>query len=787
MNTTLKLKKVALALACIVLISSKVFAQSVPMLEFDVNALFPPFGPNTNPITVPFSLDLDNDNNNFTLPTTPITVTYSFENEVFTNLGYTNINDGLVFGGGATLSTTTNPFYDPSVQRSASNSTFDFFGSYNGDGGPRDTNFTSYPYATGSQLKTGIVPIQANTNFVNGGVQLFTAAQVLFDKEIKIDTSVYFGDLVITFSQPVKDPVLHFAGLGGSYSFKLQGATNIAANYKSTFFTTELEMKSLELTSTLLSGNNLISLVGNDLRNNYTKPNGNSTQVLGEFPIDNYGAISGSVRINGVVQRIVYKVWLKGSPNSTPGVNWSAQGVDSTTLPNPTSIIQDATRDPFTGDIWWSSISVLSPTQQLSGNIFNDKDGLTDSTITRSSNAPNPKTNAGGLLYVNLLNPITNTVIATMRVTEDGLYLFDSIAAGSYIVQLTKNMGVVNNAAPLTELPIGWVNTGEKNGLFSGDDGVINGLTALITIAPEQISTDNNFGIERIPNSNPFVKTIPSPVSMIAQGSATIPVTGTDPEQGNINNTDLIRITTLPINATMFYNNVPVTVDQVIPNFNPLLLSYTTITAGSTKVIFEYAFIDLAGFQDPTPATYELNWSVPLSIVIMELTGQAKPISNVLTINIGSKVNDLSALKLYRTENGKPEELVKELAITGKTYIVSDTKVESNKTYIYHAIATTTDGEKTKSNIVTLSRTQGNAVVVYPNPVFTELNIAFDNNLNEAATAQIMDARGRVVYVTTIAAGIKIHKLNVSKLANGNYTININNAGVLNNIKFTKQ
>jgi Secretion system C-terminal sorting domain len=786
MNTILNMKKLSITLALLIGFSMGASAQIVPMLEFDVNALFPPFGPNTNPVTVPFSLDVSNDNDNFLTPTNPVSVTYSLENETFTNLSYSNISEGLVFGGGATLSTTSNPFYDPSIQRSASNSPYDFLGSYNGDGGPRDTNFTSCPYATGTDVKTGITPIQANTAFVNGGVQMFTAAQVLFDKGVKIDTSVYFGDLVITFSQPVKNPVLHFAGLGGSYSFKLQGVANIAANYKSTFFTTELEMKTTGITSTLLSGNNLISLVGNDLRNYYNKPNGNSTQVLGEFPIDNYGAITGSIRINGTVQKIVYKVWLKGSPNSTPGIAWSAQGVDSTT-PTPTSLIQDATRDPFTGDIWWSSVSVLNPTQQISGNVFNDKDGLKDTNITTSGNTPNVKTNTGSPLYANLLNPITNAVIATVPVTTEGLYLFDSVAPGNYIVQLTKNMGVVNNPAPATVLPTGWVNTGEKNGLTPGVDGVTDGKTAVINIVPEQVSTNNNFGIERLPNSDSLVKTIPSPVTIIPQGSATKPVTGSDPEQGTLTSTSPVRITDLPTNATMLYNNTPVTVNQIIPNFNPLLLSYTTITLGSTKVVFNYAFIDSAGFQDPTPGTYELNWSIPLSIVGVELAGQARVIDNLLTINLDANLNNVENIALYRSTNTQASQLIKELPIAGKSYTVADANVQGNTTYIYKAIATDKDGKQTQSNEVSLTRAAGNQVVIYPNPVLTDLTISFDNNLDEPATAKVMDTRGRIVNMVTIPAGVKIHKLNLSKLANGNYTISIDNAGVLSNIKFSKQ
>jgi hypothetical protein len=773
------MKKLLLSIAVLALVIPAQ-AQTVNLLEFEDFIIVPPQGPNANPVTVPFSLDAVNDNV-FAVPTQPLSAELSLTNQQFTGLTYSNVSTGIVFGAYPTLSTS---FTGSTTQEAEPFVPYALMGYYVvPGGGPKNFMFTSDPYATPAQLGTGHdVEGEGNAGFT-GGVELFTAAQVLYDNATPINSRVYFGDLVITFSEPVKDPVVHLAGLGGSYSYLPIGATNIASNYRRTYFTTELEMINTGLSSTVLSSNPLLTMVGNNVHNFYSRPNGNSDSVVGEFPLNNYGAATGSVRINGTVQTLKYRVYLKGSPLSTTGQNWSGEGIDA--LGN--QVVTGATRDPFSGDAWLVSLSLRAPYQRVTGNVFVDADGLTmpDNDITTTAGLPNDKTNGGGTLYANLLDN-TGNVVATTPVSSDGVYLFDSVAPATYTVQLTNTPGTVGSLAPTTALPTGWVNTGEKNGLTPGGDGAINGNSAPISVTSGNSVTQVNFGIEREPNSDPKVQTIPFPVGgVIAQGVATTPISGTDPEQGALTPADTIRITGLPTNATVFYNGIPMFAGQSIGNFNPALLSYTGITVGSSNVVFTYAFVDDAKVVDPTPATYELNW-FQLQAESVTLGGVVAASSNDLSVRL-NLAQEAETVVLYRQVNNNTEEALTDLPTTQATSEYKDYGVEDNNVYKYYVLATTKNGTNLKSQVVVLNRVGENEVIVYPNPATTTITTQFSEVLTADASVNIYNAEGRLVNRFTIPAGTNSEQVDISRFAAGKYVIQISHNDKVKVVKFIKQ
>jgi hypothetical protein len=211
--------------------------------------------------------------------------------------------------------------------------------------------FMSDPTAT---PVASVYPAQSGSGIdveSNGSVSMFTCAQVLYDQGAvhNATTRHYFGDLVITFNRFVTNPVIHFAGLGGSYRYAPMGSDpNNTATWLSSYFTTELELTG-PLSMTKMSGNQFISLSGNFItNNNTTNPNGESvdrgTPPAGQF--NNFGAATGSIRINGTTNVLRFKVYLRGASGSQ--FAWSAPG----------SAIQGASRDPFTGDVWMVSVSL---------------------------------------------------------------------------------------------------------------------------------------------------------------------------------------------------------------------------------------------------------------------------------------------------------------------------------------------------------------------------------------------------------------------------------------------
>jgi len=622
-----KLNNILKLLVLSFLIVSEVSAQSIPTLELTRNGIPTNngFGVSTLPMQATFLRDAVN-NSTFSVNNPAVSVTISFRNQQFTGLNYgsstavpdgsggffsTAQSTGLVFGGGPSLAT------DPVAFGATPYNRYNIIGEYGGNGGPTNTMFTSNPTATGSDLGTGINVSTGSQSKINGGFEVFTTAQTLFGSANGIGSRVYFGDLVLKFSSPQKNPVIHVAGLGGSYRYLPIGLTDVQANYRSTFFSTELELQNTGITSTLMSGNSFMQLSGNNLlNNNDANPNGGSILDPSEL-FNNLGAATGSVRLNGTVEEVVYRIYLQSGTASQ--FAWSVPG----------SLIQGASRDPFTGDIWYVSTSLDKPTQQISGNVYNDRDGLTDGDINKSAGIDNPKTNVGGTLFANLLNT-SGQVVASTLVSSDGSYLFDAVPVGTYSIQLTINSSVgtytTPAAAPLTTLPTNWVNTGEFNGNTPGNDGSINGRSASIIVIANDIRTQVNFGIERLPESVNLSKFIPTPLlnSVITLDNTSplnLPILqGSDPEDqvtSGVLTSKTVKITTLPTTSQLLYAGVPVTVNQIITNFNPSLLQIKfTIAAPAGQTSFQYAYVDAAGLPDPTPATYTINWPDPGVLVI---------------------------------------------------------------------------------------------------------------------------------------------------------------------------
>ena len=78
-----------------------------------------------------------------------------------------------------------------------------------------------------------------------------------------------------------------------------------------------------------------------------------------------------------------------------------------------------------------------------------------------------------------------------MTVATNGTYVFTNLIGGNYVVQLSENAGTFGSGTPATQLPDGWVNTGESTNNVS--DGIPNGLVPVTVLATNNANV--NFGI----------------------------------------------------------------------------------------------------------------------------------------------------------------------------------------------------------------------------------------------------------------------------------------------------
>jgi uncharacterized repeat protein (TIGR01451 family) len=257
-----------------------------------------------------------------------------------------------------------------------------------------------------------------------------------------------------------------------------------------------------------------------------------------------------------------------------------------------------------------TSVPIKVPPVNISGTVFDDADG------SKIKNGTEVLSTVVGLNAV-LVDTTTGKVVSTTTVVS-GAFSFSSVPANTnYTVQITTATAVVGSLPPAVVLPSNWASTGENlNGV---PDSTIDGLVT-VPVAVSNV-TNVNLGIEQLPNTidlTPALQVNPG-------GAATVQVptlVGTDPEDNILGVVKKFKIVTLPTNGTLYYSGIAVTLGQVIANYDPLLLTIDPTANTADSIEFTYAAIDLAGQQDPTPATVTMPFSAPIiSGSVLEISG----------------------------------------------------------------------------------------------------------------------------------------------------------------------
>jgi Secretion system C-terminal sorting domain len=208
---------------------------------------------------------------------TPVTATFAITNQQFTLPASQNPNGAAVsFGAGDNTTSqliTTAPLF------------------------PAMNYISAAPAADFSSTQDNIAAGMSMTD--NYAVEVFTSCMGLYNANSPTSGTYYMGNLTITFSNPISDPVIHIVGVGGDF-----GALG---------FTTQLTLTTAGLTMTELSGSTEFSVTGGGTQIVNTSATPTSTTGA--------GAASGSVLINAVgVTSLTFELYLRGN-GKTP--TWS--------------------------------------------------------------------------------------------------------------------------------------------------------------------------------------------------------------------------------------------------------------------------------------------------------------------------------------------------------------------------------------------------------------------------------------------------------------------------------
>jgi protocatechuate 3,4-dioxygenase beta subunit len=114
----------------------------------------------------------------------------------------------------------------------------------------------------------------------------------------------------------------------------------------------------------------------------------------------------------------------------------------------------------------------------LTGNVWHDVNANTDGFVNNSGALTTPPaTVIPNTLYAYLVSPVTGKIVKRASVNGlTGVYNMGTIEPSTfYYIILSDIQAIVGNTVPAAHLPFGWANTGEKLGITSGNDGIVEG------------------------------------------------------------------------------------------------------------------------------------------------------------------------------------------------------------------------------------------------------------------------------------------------------------------------
>lgn len=411
------------------------------------------------------------------------------------------------------------------------------------------------------------------------------------------------------------------------------------------------------------------------------------------------------------------------------------------------------------------------PPVALSGNVYHDANALVDVTVNSTATAPIPA------LYVSLIDSM-GAVLNTIPVNPDGSYDFGLVNPATYSIALHQN--AAGSTAP--SLPAGWMNTGENLGAGPGSDAAVSGILTGVIVRNQNV-TNANFGIQQPPLAEPKIYVIDQPaidqvitlngthVSTEPGTSSPAQMTGIDPEDGVLNGDGKNRtvvITTLADHGELWYNGVLVKTGQVIPNYDPVLMTIKMTGSNYTSIIYQYAYVDQAGAQSP-PTTYQISWGKPLPVTFISFDAQAVEQTAVLTWATTDETNS-DRFEVQRSFNGKKWETIGSVDAQGESaatvrYSFKDSKPAKGDNY-YRLKMIDQDLTFTFSGIRSATFDGKLDLTVYPNPAQEVISVNTDHS--QVKIVSIFDKNGVKVH-----SGIQARDINVKGLQDGTYVLTV--------------
>ena len=429
------------------------------------------------------------------------------------------------------------------------------------------------------------------------------------------------------------------------------------------------------------------------------------------------------------------------------------------------------------------NFGIAKNTISISGALFNDANGNMDNLI----NGTPLGTISGSTVYAYLVDSTGKVAHRTILNTTNGTYSFSRADVyTTYTLSLSTVSVNLGDSPPPVANPGtssgSWTNTGDGYGTNNmAGSGIKAGLATCSILVKTAATNINavNFGIERLPDSDDrlvnYTVNTPGLKYDITGG-----LTGSDAEDGILGATKTYKITSLPANAVLFYNNVVVTNNQVIPNFNPLLLK---IDPADNILIttFKYAAMDAAGLYDPAPATVTVRWVSVLPVTLVNFNGRLNGSKVDLFWSTSAELNT-SHFEVERSTDAQTFTKIAKVNAKGSTssitnYTEIDPIPEIGLNY-YRLKIIDRNGTFVYSNIVQVKTNLKIEMVtkVKPNPFTGRVDVYLSLEYDTKVQFHLFDFSGKRVYTKEVKGlkGFNLFTLdNLEKLPTATYVLKI--------------
>jgi Bacterial Ig domain len=393
----------------------------------------------------------------------------------------------------------------------------------------------------------------------------------------------------------------------------------------------------------------------------------------------------------------------------------------------------------------------------ISGTLYHDANGLVDSLVngTAMGNI------TGSAVYAYLVDSTGKVVRRTTLNSSTGFFSFpDADVYTNYSLRLSTisvNLGDPPPADAGTSYVAGnWTPTGELYGTGNAvGTGIKPGVANCIVPVSTGVAnvTNVNVGIERLPDSDDkninYTINTPGLKYDISTG-----LTGSDPEDGVYGSGKTYKITQLPAGAKLYYNNIVVTLNQVISNFNPALLKIDPDDQTHTTY-FKYASRDAAGFYDPSPATVTVSWNQTLPVKLISFSGRLNGTKVDLNWVTANELNT-KQFEVERGSDGISFTKIGAVAAKGNSntatsYDFVDPSPLAGVNY-YRLKIVDIDGKFEYSQIVIIRIDNSIQLItkVAPNPFTGKIDVYLTLTHNTAVDFRFIDINGRMVFSKSV-------------------------------------